>query len=148
MARITEYDYDMCVEVCERISMGEHVKTVLESEERYPTFQTWCNWKRANTELFDLYTRSIQDKSEMVTFEIGQTMQDLKDGLIDAQSARVIIDTLKWLASKFYPKMYGDKIDVTTDNKAINQPVSVCIDGNPVNLSAGLLITPPRKDNE
>lgn len=112
MARLTKYNFELCKEICERVSLGEHIKAVLDSNPLYPTFQTWCNWKREHTELFDLYTRSIQDKADMVTFEITQTMQDLKDGKIDAPAARVIIDTLKWFASKFYPKMYGDKLEL------------------------------------
>ncbi len=119
MARLTEYDYNLCVEICERVSLGEHIKDVLDSIESYPTFPTWCRWKREHDELFNLYTRSIQDKSEMVIFEINQTMTDLKNKVIDASQARVLIDTYKWLASKYYPKMFGDKLDLTSKDEKI-----------------------------
>ena len=118
--RPNEYNIVLCEEICEKVSLGEHIKTVLDSNEKYPTFPTWCKWKRDNNELFNLYTRSIQDKSEMVIFEINETMSDLKKGVIDASQARVIIDTLKWLASKYYPKMFGDKLDLTTKDEKIN----------------------------
>lgn len=125
MARLTEYNYDLCVEICERIVLGEHIKPILESNEKYPTFPTWCRWKREHDELFNLYTRSIQDKAEMLIFEINQTMADVRFGILDASQGRLIIDTYKWLASKFYPKMFGEKIDHTTDGEKINsqQPV-------------------------
>ena len=55
MARLTEYDYNLCVEICERVSLGEHIKDVLDSIESYPTFPTWCRWKREHDELFNLY---------------------------------------------------------------------------------------------
>jgi hypothetical protein len=121
MARLTEYDYNLCVEICERVSEGESIKKVLNSDERYPTFQTWCNWRREQTDLFDLYTRAIQDKSESVDAKIDEIMSKLEAKEIDNQSARVMIDTLKWKASKYYPKMFGDKIqaDITTDGKPI-----------------------------
>ena len=119
MARLTEYDYNLCVEICERVSLGEHIKDVLDSIESYPTFPTWCRWKREHDELFNLYTRSIQDKSEMLIFEINETMNDLKDKTIDASQARVLIDTYKWLASKYYPKMFGDKLDLTSKDEKI-----------------------------
>ena len=127
MARPNEYNYDLCVEICERVSLGEHIKPVLDSKNEYPTFPTWCKWKRENEALFNLYTRSIQDKAEMLIFEINQTMSDLKFGKIDAPSARVIIDTYKWMASKFYPKMFGDKLDVTTDGDKINNTIPINI---------------------
>jgi hypothetical protein len=31
-------------------------------------------------------------------------------GKYDPSTARVLIDTLKWKAAKYYPKMYGDKV--------------------------------------
>ena len=117
----TVYNYDMCVEICEQVSMGRHIKEILESKEEYPTFPTWCKWKRENDVLFNLYTRSIQDKAEMILFEIIQTMNDLRDGIIDAPSARVIIDTYKWMAAKFYPKMFGDKADITLESETVNK---------------------------
>jgi len=34
-------------------------------------------------------------------------------------AANVLIQTNKWKASKFYPKMYGDKVDLTSDGDKI-----------------------------
>lgn len=119
MARPSEYNIELCNEICERIVLGEHIKPILDSDDKFPTFPTWCKWKRENDELFNLYTRSIQDKAEMLIFEINQTMQDVRTGNLDASQGRLIIDTYKWMASKFYPKMFGDKVDVTSGDKPI-----------------------------
>ena len=130
------YDFEMCKEICKRVAMGEHIKAVLDSSDSYPDYSTWCNWKRDNQELFDLYTKAIQDKAEMVTFEINQTMQDMRDGVVEAPVGRILIDTLKWYASKFYPRMFGDKVDVTTDGDKINQAatINVALDGKVLDL--------------
>jgi hypothetical protein len=128
MARLTEYNIDLCNEICEQVSLGKHIKDVLDSKNSYPTFPTWCRWKREHDELFNLYVRSIQDKAEMVIFEINQTMNDLRNGEIDAITARVIIDTYKWMASKFYPKMFGDKVDITSGDKPLTQQAVFVID--------------------
>lgn len=125
MARPSEYNLDMCKGICKRVAMGEHIKSVLESQKEYPDYSTWCNWKRDNTELFDLYTKAIQDKAEMVTFEINQVMQDMRSGTIEAPVGRILIDTLKWYASKFYPKMFGDKVDITSDGEKLAPSVSI-----------------------
>lgn len=134
--RASTYNYDLCVGICKRVAMGEHIKSVLESDSRYPDYSTWCNWKRDNIELYDLYTKSIQDKAEMVTFEINQVMQDMRDGIVEAPVGRILIDTLKWYASKFYPRMFGDKVDVTTDGEKINQAgvINIALDGKAVDL--------------
>ena len=36
-------------------------------------------------------------------------MRKLEAGEIDSATANVLINTEKWKASKFYPKMYGDR---------------------------------------
>ena len=127
MARLSEYNFDLAKEICERVSNGERIKVILKSSNNYPSFPTWCKWKRENPELLNLYTCSIQDKAESIDDDIDEILADVKNGEIDPAQARVIIDTLKWKSSKYYPKMFGDssKIDVTTNGREINQPLSI-----------------------
>ena len=40
--------------------------------------------------------------------------------------AKIRIDTRKWLMSKLNPKKYGDKLDLTSDNKAL-APTNITI---------------------
>jgi len=115
MARPSKYDIELCKVVCNEIANGKNIKEVLNSKEIYPTFQTWCNWKREHNELFDLYTRSVQDKAEMVDSEIDSIMNDMKTEKISFQIGRVLIDTLKWKAAKYYPKMFGDASKLTLE---------------------------------
>ena len=108
MARLSEYNFDICQEICNRIMEGENIKAVLNSDDNYPSFPTWCKWKRENEELLNLYVNSIQDKAESVDAQIDEIWQGCKEGLYDASTANVLIQTLKWKASKYYPKMFGD----------------------------------------
>ena len=55
MARPSEYNIKICKEICERIVLGEHIKPILDSDDKFPTFPTWCKWKREHDELFNLY---------------------------------------------------------------------------------------------
>lgn len=127
MARLSEYNFDLAKEICERVSGGERIKVILKSNDNYPSFPTWCKWKRENTELLNLYTSSIQDKAESIDDDIDEIIESVKSGEIDPYQARVIIDTLKWKSSKYYPKMFGDssKIDVTTNGESINKPLTI-----------------------
>lgn len=127
MARPSEYNFDLCVEVCKEVANGFNVKTVLSSKSEYPDFSTWCKWKRENDELFNLYTRSIQDKAESVDEEIDHIMSEVRAGDIDAPTGRLLIDTLKWKAAKYYPKMFGDKVDHTTNGKDLPASIPVMI---------------------
>ena len=108
MARPVEYNYEMCIEICDLVRNGMNIKKALTLKKEYPVFETWCNWKRANNELLDLYVKSIQDKAESVDEMIDDIADDLRNKLIDPASANVLIQTLKWKASKYYPKMFGE----------------------------------------
>lgn len=110
MARLTEYNFDLCIEICNRIAEGDNIKTILDSKDEYPSFPTWCKWKRENVELLNLYVNSIQDKGESVDAKIDEIWEGCRLGLYDASTANVLLQTLKWKASKYYPKMFGDKI--------------------------------------
>ena len=110
MARPSEYKFDLCIEICNKIADGQNIKTILNGDEKYPSFPTWCKWKRENAELLNLYVNSIQDKSESVDAQIDEIWEGCKNGLYDASIANVLIQTLKWKASKYYPKMFGDKV--------------------------------------
>ena len=111
VGRPSGYSKELCIEICDKVASGKNIKKVLAEKEEYPTFQTWCNWKREYKELFDLYVKSIQDKSEAMDEAIDDCMLMLKNGEIDASTANVLIQTLKWKASKYYPKMFGDKVE-------------------------------------
>lgn len=124
MARLTEYNFDLCIEICNKIADGENIKKILASDESYPSFPTWCKWKRENPELLNLYVNSIQDKGESVDAQIDEIWQGCKEGLYDASTANVLIQTLKWKASKYYPKMFGDKTDITSGGEKIQTPPS------------------------
>lgn len=132
MARPSEYNFELCVEICNQVAEGFNIKTVLSSRSEYPTFQTWCNWKRSNSELFDLYISSIQDKSESVDEEIDQIMSMLKAGELEPSVANVLIQTLKWKAAKYYPKMFGEKVqqEHSGEIKGNTPPTIVFVDSN------------------
>ncbi len=123
MARLSEYDFEMCKGICEQVAEGFNIKTILKSDQTFPDFSTWCRWKRENEELRNLYVNAVQDKSESVIEEIDHVYDMLKSGDIEPSAANVLIQTNKWLASKFYPKMYGDKIDHTTGGEKLNSPI-------------------------
>ena len=112
MARPSEYNFKICEEICDEIANGKNIIKILESKNEFPSWPTFRRWKNENEELRTLYVNSQQDKGIALENEIDDTMQLLKEGMIDASTANVLIQTLKWKMAKFYPKMFGDKIEV------------------------------------
>jgi hypothetical protein len=122
MARPSEYNIEICKEICELIADGGYIIQVLESNEKYPSWSTFRHWKRDNEELKTLYVNAQQDKTEALINNIVKVQQMALRGEIDASTANVVMQTDKWLSSKFYPKMYGDKTDITSNGETIKTP--------------------------
>jgi hypothetical protein len=120
MARPHEYDFEMCKEICDQVAEGQNVIAILNSNDKYPTWTSFRRWKNTHDELSTLYVKAQQDKAEAEMFKIDEIRDMLKNKLIDPASANVLIQTSKWAASKFYPKFYGDKIDVTSDGSKVS----------------------------
>lgn len=116
------FDIDMVNEICDLVADGQNIKTVLKSNDKFPSFETWRRWKNENEIVRALYVNSIQDKAESVDEKIDEIWEGCRKGKYDPSTANVLIQTLKWKAAKYYPKMFGDKSfqDITTDGEKIN----------------------------
>jgi hypothetical protein len=119
--RPSEYNFELCAEICEHVASGMSIRKALEQSNQYPTWETFRKWRRDNEELMALYTWARQDKSESVEFQYDNTIAKLENGEIDPMTARVILDALKWKMAKYYPKMFGDKtaVDLTSGGDKI-----------------------------
>lgn len=60
----------------------------------------------------DSYARALEALAQDQVEKAEQVIEDMRNGVIDAQQARVELDARKWFASKFLPKRYGDKAEV------------------------------------
>lgn len=83
------------------------------------TFRAAAFKADAASEYARAYEALALDQIEKVEVAID----DMRKGKIDAQMARVEIDARKWFASKFLPKRYGDKLDMTTNGKDLPTPI-------------------------
>jgi len=124
MARPSEYNIDLCIEICDKLANGLNIRRILESKDSYPDWTTFRRWKSNNDELRTLYVNSQQDKA----IALENELDDLKDMLttkeIDHQVYNALANTIKWKMAKFYPKVFGDKTDITSGGEKI-QNVSI-----------------------
>ena len=56
---------------------------------------------------------------------------DFKNKEIDPASANVLIQTLKWKAAKYYPKMFGDKVQNEHSGEITTNIISLGSGKNP-----------------
>ena len=109
MARLTEYNYELCIEICNELANGQNIKRILDSNKNYPDWTTFRRWKQNNEELRTLYISSQQDKAIALENELDDLRDLLSSKEIDHQTYNVLAQTLKWKMAKFYPKVFGDK---------------------------------------
>jgi molybdopterin converting factor small subunit len=109
MGRPSGYDFEICKEVCQRVRDGEHIRDILESDDKYPDTQSWYNWLVKHPELFELYHACRKDKAEVQEREYKNIMDEVRSGKIDAHTAKVLIDANRWLMQVYNNKLFGNK---------------------------------------
>ena len=120
MARPSEYDFKMCEEICNELAEGNNIKRILDSKEEYPHWTTFRRWKSEHEELRTLYVNAQQDKAIALENELDDLKDSLMSGEIDNSCYNVVAQTIKWKMAKFYPKVFSDKVDVTSGGKEIS----------------------------
>lgn len=76
----------------------------------------------------DNYAKALAALAQDQAEKLEQCVDDMRNGVIDAQMARVEIDARKWFASKFLPKRYGEKnaVELTgADGGPVQQAITV-----------------------
>ena len=100
-----------------RIGNGESLRGV--SRDLGVPFQSVWSAIMADEKRVIRYEDSQMSRAHYHSAKIEEILDDLENGKIEPQTARVSIDARKWLASKMYPKFFSDKIqlqhDVTVD---------------------------------
>jgi len=127
--RPTDYTTDLADAICERLAIGESMRSVAR-DESMPAMTTLFRWLRekegfkqqyeiAKIESADAMSEDCIDIADNID---GQPV--MADGIplvvegemvkvidsVSVQHAKLKVDTRKWLMSKMKPKKYGDKI--------------------------------------
>lgn len=78
----------------------------------------------------DHYARAIEGLARDQVEQIEVALEKLENGTYDHQTVRALVDARKWIASKLFPRQWGDKIahvggDPASGDKPIQAQVSV-----------------------
>lgn len=122
--RPSTYTEDLAAEICAQLAEGKSLRSILKTNESYPAMSTIFKWLRDNDSFSEQYTRAKAESADALADDIQDIADGTLDGTYDPQSARVAMDGKKWIASKLKPKVYGDKLDLTTGNEKLNRGMS------------------------
>lgn len=119
--------------ICERLSEGESMRTICKADDM-PAARTVYYWLRNNPDFLAQYNIAKEESADAL---IEEMLDIADDGTNDYMTitkgnyeynvenrevtnrSKLRVDTRKWIASKLKPKKYGEKVDVTSDGKAI-----------------------------
>jgi hypothetical protein len=115
-------------EICNRLALGESIRHITK-DKHMPSSATIFNWlldadKRPFLEQYAT-ARNIQaenmfeELNELADLSVHDIRGDDKSDNARVQARKLQVDTRKWFLSKVLPKKFGDKLDLTSDNKPL-----------------------------
>ena len=137
MAEFSQTIFDA---ICDRIANGESLRSICEDSDM-PNKETVRRWLRDGEDLRAQYARAREIQADTLFDEMLDIADDARNdwmekrGEDDAgwvangehiQRSRLRIDARKWMAGKLRPKVYGDKLDLSsTDGSMTPQPTII-----------------------
>lgn len=113
-------------EILERIANGESLASAL----RKPGMPSYALAKihlRSDPALREAYDQAVQDRAAFLAEELIELADEpIPEGLDPAsrsawvQDKRVRLETRKWIASRVYRQVYGDRMDVSVNHTQIS----------------------------
>ena len=124
--RPTVYVPEVAHAICSRIAAGESLRSICRDKDM-PSEAAVRGWALDDYQGFGaLFTRARQIQAGTFADELVEIADEVpprgEDGRIDAGAVhhqRLRVDTRKWILSKILPKVYGDKLDVVTQNLGV-----------------------------
>lgn len=134
--RPTKYTKELGKNICKRIALGETVLSI-GRDPKMPTTSTIYLWllDEDKKEFSDNYAIARMAQANHLFDETLEIADDGSNDFIEKEyengrieeipdhehlnRSRLRVDTRKWYLSKVLPKIYGDKLDLTSGNKPI-----------------------------
>jgi len=102
-------------ELCLRIAAGESLMSI-SRDERMPGLATIYRWIHDDDRFREAYARSRGDQGHSIYSEIQQVETLVESGLMDPNTARVLIDSKRWRAARMN-QAYNDKLVIQQEGK-------------------------------
>lgn len=139
VGRPSIYNQKLVDTILQRIAEGESLRTICK-EKDMPVVSTVLKWKLEKPEFSEQYDEARQSQVQHLFDELLEIADDSTSDTITKETkdgeayevtnqeaiarSRLRVDTRKWYLSKVAPKVYGDKLDLTSDGKEL-QPILV-----------------------
>ena len=96
------------IEFLKRIGEGRSARDVCGNDKEMPSWRLVSDKLNTDNGFASRYAMAMENRGQVYADKITDTVNDMLNGTIDYNQARVAIDALKWQSSKLAPKKYGD----------------------------------------
>lgn len=129
MSGVTTFTDEIGDTICERIALGESVRSICD-DEAMPSMSTVFKWLRDNEGFSQQYARARETQADTIVDEILDIADDGRNDWMEKRNSdgenigwqengeamrrsQLRIDARKWMAGKLRPKKYGEKLALT-----------------------------------
>jgi len=102
-----------------QIEAGKSMREVCRME-GMPDHTTVIRWMRDDASLATRYARARMAQADVLFDRMEAVEEAVSAGTMDSHAARVVLDSMRWRASKLAPKVYGDRLDVSVSDSRIS----------------------------
>ena len=134
LGRPTVFTEELASNICEGIADGRSLRSIVASDDGMPARSTIFRWLANDQNFQDQYAKAREAQADVLFEEIldiadeAQTTTKLVGQGDDAEEIitydsvavarnRLRVDARKWMAGKLRPKKYGDKLELSGDEK-------------------------------
>lgn len=144
--RPTIYSEELANKICSEIADGRSLRSIC-FEKDMPCKSSVFSWIATNKDFKERYERACMERAEWLAEDLLEIADDGKNDWMENNDpdnpgyrangehinrSRLRVDTRKWIASKMYPKKYGDKVETTLKGDP-SAPVTLVLNGSDVN---------------
>lgn len=124
--RPSTFTQEIAQTICDRLASGDSLRKIC-SDDDMPDRVTANRWMAKIPEFAASIASAREDQSEYMFDKINDISEQVLEGLVDSNAARVAIAALQWTAGKLKPKKYGDRLPDTipqiTNNMIITSQI-------------------------
>lgn len=117
------YDVEEVTEIQEKviteIQTGRSLRQVCQ-DDGMPDFRTVQRWIVSDGQFAVRYARARMAQADVLFDRMEAVEEAVSAGTMDSHAARVVLDSMRWRASKLAPKIYGDRLDVSVSDSRIS----------------------------
>lgn len=119
--RPTDYTHDLAESICSWVAGGKSLRAFCR-QDGAPDMSTVCRWIIRHNEFRNQYTQAREAAGFAHGDGVVEVVELVRDGTVDPQTAKAMMDGLKWAAERMAPKAHSAKQDInhTSDDGSMS----------------------------